>query len=677
MKIIPNVLFPLLISFLISTPVFSQISNLMPVPQSVKTLPGKFNVTKSFSVAVTGNPDKRLTPAIHRFLKRLSKKTTYTFDPDSVIKSTENTSFKISVDRPGLIRLGEDESYNLTVSPSSISLSAPTDLGALHGLETLFQLIERDGTGFFFRSVQITDLPRFPWRGLMLDVCRHFFKVETVKRQIDAMAMVKLNVLHLHLSEDQNFSIESKVFPKLHEMGSNGNYFTQDQIRDIISFASDRGIRVMPEFDIPGHTTSWMTGYPELASAPGPIKPEKRFGIFGSTMNPAKPETYTFLDQFFTEMCALFPDDYMHIGGDENNGEQWDANQEIQKFKIENNLKTNHDLQAYFNLKVLEILTRNGKKMMGWDEIFQSTLPQNIVIHSWRGRDYMEQAAKEGFQSVLSNGFYIDLFHSAAEHYLNDPVPSETKLSEDEKLRILGGEATQWAELVEEETLDMRIWPRTAAIAERLWSSGSVKDVDNMYKRLPEISLRLEEIGLTLLTNRDVMMRRLADSNNIEDLRIFLNAVEPQEGYKRHSIKPGYTTFSPFSRAVDIAVPDAPDVILAYLDVNEMIRTGNRNPSNKLFSIADNWINSGKKITNLAEKNLVLKEIVPVATQVSELGKIFKSLLNKYKSGKTLSKNDYQNIEAEVKQRTKPIAELEPAMGTVILTLAKNMTENK
>ncbi|MCA0445179.1 MAG: family 20 glycosylhydrolase [Bacteroidetes bacterium] len=669
MKSLPTIL----ISILISTSAFSQINKLMPVPVSVSVQTGKFSINSDFSVSVSGNPDKRLTPAIHRFLKRLSKKTTLTFDPDSVIKSNVSTTFILSVDRPGVVRLGEDESYSLTISPSSISISAPTDLGALHGLETLYQLIERDGSGFFFRSVQIKDQPRFPWRGLMLDVCRHFFKVETVKRQIDAMALVKLNVLHLHLSEDQGFSIESKTFPKLHELGSNGNYFTQDQVRDIISYAADRGIRVMPEFDIPGHTTSWMTGYPELASVPGVIKPEKRFGIFGSTMNPAKPETYTFLDQFFAEMCALFPDEYMHIGGDENNGEQWDANPEIQIFKATNNLATNHDLQAYFNLKVLDILTKNGKKMMGWDEIYQPTLPKNIVIHSWRGRDYMDQAAKAGFQSVLSNGFYIDLFHSAAENYQNDPIPPGTKLTDDEKNRILGGEATQWAELVDEETLDMRIWPRTAAIAERLWSPGSVADADEMYRRLPEICLRLEEIGLNLITNRDVMMRRLAGSNDISDLRVFLNAVEPQEGYKRHSIKPGYTTFSPFSRAVDIALPDAPDVILVNLALNDMIKTGNRNPTKKITVITDNWINSGNNIKNLSKNNPVLNEIIPVAVQVSELGKIFKSLLEKYKSGKTLTQKEYQKIEAEVKLRSKPIAELEPASGKVILILAKNM----
>jgi len=275
--------------------------------------------------------------------------------------------------------------------------------------------------------------------------------------------MVKMNVLHLHLSEDQGFRIESKVYPKLHQMGSNGEYFTQQQIREIIAYAADRGIRVVPEFDMPGHATSWFVGYPELASAPGPYVIEKKFGVFDPTIDPTKKSTYKFLKKFLGEMCDLFPDAYFHIGGDENNGKQWDTNEEIKSFMKKNDLKNNHELQNYFNGKVLAILQKKGKKMIGWDEILQPGLPKDALIQSWRGKEGLKSAASQGYQVILSNGFYIDLAEPAWKHYTNDPIPSELNLTEAEQKFILGGEATMWAELVTPETIDSRIWPRTAA----------------------------------------------------------------------------------------------------------------------------------------------------------------------------------------------------------------------
>jgi hexosaminidase len=304
--------------------------------------------------------------------------------------------------------------------------------------------------------------------------------MEVILRNIDAMAMVKLNVLHLHLSEDQGFRVESKAFPKLHSMGSNGDYFTQEQIKYIIQYASDRGIRVVPEFDMPGHATSWFVGYPELASAPGPYVVEKKFGEFDPTMDPIKKQTYKFLKKFLAEMCELFPDEYFHIGGDENNGKQWDANPQIQSFMHKEELRNNHELQNYFNRKVLSILQRNGKKMIGWDEILQPGLPSDAIIQSWRGADGLKDATSKGYQVILSNGYYIDLVQPAWKHYNNDPVPVGSGLTNAQQNLILGGEATMWAELVTPETIDSRIWPRTAAIAERLWSPAEVNNIPDM-----------------------------------------------------------------------------------------------------------------------------------------------------------------------------------------------------
>ncbi|HOZ23095.1 MAG TPA: family 20 glycosylhydrolase, partial [bacterium] len=397
---------------------------LMPVPEKMTLAEGQYRLDASFTLAIEGQADPRLYSGVTRMLRRLSGRTALFMPQDVITPQTraENPGLVITCQRPGKVALGEDESYELTVTPARIELHCVTDLGGLHGLETLLQLLQADEKGFFFPALSIQDKPRFPWRGLMIDVCRHWLPMEVVKRNLDGMAAVKMNVLHLHLSEDQGFRVESKLYPKLHQLGSDGFYYTQAEIKTIIAYAGERGIRVYPEFDMPGHTTAWFVGHPELASAPGPYTIERRWGVFDPTMDPTKESTYKFLDRFLGEMAALFPDPYLHIGGDENNGKQWNANPAIQAFMKKNNLKDNHALQAYFNSRLLRILTKHGKRMVGWDEILHPSMPKNIVIHSWRGPDSLVQAARRGYQGILSNGYYIDLIQPASYHYLIDPV---------------------------------------------------------------------------------------------------------------------------------------------------------------------------------------------------------------------------------------------------------------
>ncbi|SDC68814.1 beta-N-acetylhexosaminidase [Williamwhitmania taraxaci] len=637
--------------------------NLMPYPSEVKFGVGKFTVDKSLRISIQGQYNNRLTPNVGRFVQRLSKRTTITLDRDTIITGKPNATFTIAVNRSGIVKLGEDESYRLIIDSSRISLTAETELGAMHGLETILQLLDRNEKEFFLPAIEINDQPRFAWRGLMIDAGRHFIPVDIVKHNIDGMAMVKLNVLHWHLSEDQGFRIECKTFPKLHEMGSNGEYYTQQEVKEVIAYAAERGIRVMPEFDIPGHAAAWMVGYPKLSSGTDTNRIEKYFGGFRPTLNPTERYTYRFLKKFFKEMCALFPDDYMHIGGDENNGLQWNENPKIQAFMKKNGIKNNNELQVYFNAKVLDIITKNGKKMMGWDEIFQPNLPKNIVIHSWRGREYMEQAAKKGYQSVLSAGFYIDLFRPASYHYLNDPLPADTILTDAERRLILGGEATMWAELTNYETEDMRIWPRTAAIAERLWSPSGINDVDDMYRRLNIISIQLEETGLTHIKNREMMMRRLCNSYDVEPLRILLDAVEPREGYKRHGSKPRYNTESPLSRAVDIALPDAPDAIRFRLTLKDYLQIKSQNSYLTLTEMLNQWALCYGRVSNLAANNVALQELLPLASNLTQIANIAQPLLPMIQSGKTITAEEADAIKTQVKELAKPVGELEVAIG--------------
>ena len=655
--------------------------NLMPVPESVEWTDGTFEITKNFTMGITGDPDERIYSYATRVLRRLSGRTGLFFPQDvsTPETGTDTVSMVIRVKQPGEVKLGTDESYTLRVTPDSILLYAATDIGALRGMETFLQLLETDGKQYFFPAVRITDAPRFPWRGLLIDACRHWMPVSMVKRNLDGMAAAKMNVLHWHLTEDQGFRVESKVFPKLHQMGSDGKYYTQEQIRDIIDYANDRGIRVVPEFDIPGHTTSWFVGYPELATQPGPYSIERRWGIMDPVMDPTQDTTYKFLEKFLGEMAHLFPDEYMHIGGDENNGKHWNASEEIQQFMKENDVKDNHALQAYFNKRILNILTKNGKKMMGWDEIFQPDIPKNVVIHSWRGKEALIESAKRGYQTVLSNGYYIDLMKPASVHYLNDPAPADADLTPTERENILGGEATMWAELVTPENVDSRIWPRTAAIAERFWSPGNVDDVKDMYRRMNVMSRRLEDLGLQHIRNQEMMLRRLTRGEDITSLKIFINIVEPIKIYTRHRQGKTYTSHSPYTRTVDAALPDAQVarefrwLVDEYLDARDAVT------ALKIELWLKKWEMNHGTLINAIKKSPILQEIAPVSANVRQSAVIGLEALKNLETGNVKSKEWVAHHLASLERMEKPVAELEimiiPAVKKMVLA-AGSMNEN-
>lgn len=597
--------------------------NLMPYPRDVELAEGRFDLNKEFTISVSGNKSNRIFGGATRFLRRLDGRTGLFFvqaevKPDGQI---DTATFKIQVNRKGVVELNENESYTLQVKEDQITLEAETDIGALRGLETLLQLLSVDNDGYYFPLVKINDEPRFPWRGLLIDVCRHWIPEDVIMRNIDGMAAMKMNVLHLHLTEDQGFRIESKVYPKLHELGSDGKYFTQDQIKKIIRYADDRGIRVVPEFDMPGHATSWFVGYPELASAPGPYSVETDYGIQDPTMDPTKESTYQFLDGFLGEMADLFPDRFMHIGGDENNGNQWDSNEDIQNYMRTNHISDNHQLQAYFNERILRILDKYGKRMMGWDEIFQPGIPQDILIQSWRGKDALVESARMGYETILSNGYYIDLMQPASFHYMNDPVPADTDLSREESLNILGGEAAMWTELATRETIDSRIWPRTAAIAERLWSPGDVNDVDDMYRRLDVISVQLEELELQHESYYDMMLRRLAGGLNIESLKVLVDVIEPLEGYSRHDAI-DFKTYSPFTRLADAARPESRtgrqfrSLVDQYIESDDLVYV----PEIKDWLLL--WVENHRDFIELAESSPILEDAVTLSLDLSNVSKI-------------------------------------------------------
>ncbi len=609
--------------------------DLMPVPASVTFDNERLAVDESFKVAIRGHSDARLQAAIARFVKRLEGRTVLTLAPGLALDD-QMTTLIVHCQGSGkdIPAVDENESYSVDITSRQALLSAPTVVGAIRGLETVLQLLNADRRGYFLPGVKIQDQPRFPWRGLLIDVARHFEPIEVLRRNLDAMAALKMNVFHWHLTEDQGFRVESKKYPKLHQLGSDGNYYTQEQIKDVIAYARDRGIRVVPEFDIPGHSTSWLVGYPELGSAPGPYTIERRPGIFEPALDPTREEVYKFLEGFLGEMAALFPDAYLHIGGDENEGKQWDRNPAIQAYMKTKGIKDNHALQAYFNTRLLKILQKHGKKMIGWDEILQPELPKDVVIHSWRGTAALAEAARKGYDGILSNGYYIDLIQPASQHYVPDPLPADSTLTPQEAKHVLGGEATMWSEWVTHETIDSRIWPRTAAIAERLWSPQSVIDVNDMYRRLAVISLQLEELGLTHKKNQDMMLRRLLRSDDIGPLKTLVSIVEPVKEYRRYQQRP-QTMLSPLTGVVDATTPDSEaarkfawmvEAFLADAPRFQLYRA-------ELSQMMADWQTSGATLEPLVDRSPSLKEIKPLAANLTVLGETGLEALSYLKLG--------------------------------------------
>lgn len=664
--------------------------NLMPWPQSVVLNDGSFALNKNFKVNITGNPNPRIFGGVTRFLRRLDGRTGIFFEQGFITKLNEypTAQLQINCTKSGKIGLYEDESYHLDIKQNQITINATSDLGALHGLETLLQMLQNNNNSFYFPNSNISDFPRFTWRGLMIDASRHFQPVDVIKRNIDALAATKMNVFHWHLVDDQGWRIEMKKHPKLIELASDGLYYTQEEIKNIVKYADERGILIVPEIDVPGHGSAILTAYPEIGSkvitltggtsekniqgtAIATYGIERNAGIFSPTLDPSNPKTYQLLSEFFDEVCPLFPGSYFHIGGDENEGKDWDANPKIQEFKKKHNLATNHELQTYFTMQLVPMLKKHGKQLMGWEEILTKNMSKEAIIHSWRGPNEgviagqsLVDAVKKGYKTVLSNGYYIDLMYPVESHYLNDPMPKDASLTAEEKARILGGEATMWTELATPTTIDSRVWPRTAAIAERLWSAETVTDVANMRKRLEVMSFRLEELGLTHIRNKEVILRNISNNQNTSSLNEFSNVCEPLKGYTRNKNGTEYQMYSPFTLFADACTPDAEDALAFDSAVSQYLTNKSAENKTKLAAFFNKWIAVNKGLNELSANAPLVQPILPLSKKLNDVSE---QLLLVLENKSTLKTDD---LKALIEQcNTKDHADVELAVYKSLLKL--------
>ncbi len=381
---------------------------------------------------------------------------------------------------------------------------------------------------------------------------------------------------------------------------------------------------------MPGHSTAWFVGHPELASGPGPYAIERRWGVFDPAMDLTSEKTYKFLDELVGEMTKLFPDHYFHIGGDEVNGKQWDGNPKIQEYKKTHGLKGNEALQAYFSQRVQKIVTKHGKAVVGWDEVFIPGVPKDIVIQSWRGQASLAQAASQGYHGILSNGYYLDLGWSTARHYAVDPSSgAAASLTPEQQQLILGGESCMWSEYVNPENIDSRIWPRNAAIAERLWSPQNVTDVASMYARMNAIGTELEWIGLTHRAYYPQMLRRIAgpgaSPEELASLRRLADVVEPVKDYTREATAPAEpTSATPLNRVVD-AVPLESDAARRFGDlVDKFVASSCRDAdaAARLRAQFAAWRDNDAKLQPLIGRSFLVKEIAASSQDLSALGAI-------------------------------------------------------
>ena len=522
----------------------------MPLPKQIGVGEGELQIDPGFKVVLEGYKESRLNAACARFYDVLARKTGITVWnnasglPRLRVVTTGPSKPVQSVD--------EDEAYRLEVTHREAVLTAANPLGVLHGLQTFLQLVVNTKHGFVVPAVSITDEPRFRWRGLMIDTSRHFIPVPVIERALDGLEAVKMNVFHWHLSDDQGFRAESRLFPLLQEKGSDGLYYTQEQMAEVVRYAWLRGIRVVPELDMPGHVTAWLPGYPELGSGPGPYSIERKWGIFNPALDPTRESTYTFVDRLIGELTAIFPDAYFHIGGDECNGKEWNANPQIRQFMQSHNLSDTAALQAYFSLRVQQLVMAHGKIPAGWDEILQPSTDKRVLIQSWHGEKALLQAVGQGNDVILSKGYYLNMNSPAGEHYLVDPLGGNAaSLKDEQKKHVLGGEAAVWTEYISSETIDTRIWPRNAAIAERLWSPAqATQDVEAMYRRLNGISIYLQYVGTQHQTQFSLMLERIVGGDNIEPLETLAGALKPVMAYERP--KGGaYNAFDPLNHLAD------------------------------------------------------------------------------------------------------------------------------
>jgi len=518
---------------------YSQV-NIIPKPISIVEKESVFVVGNNIIINVIAD-DPALVDMVKPLLFTLSEK-----KADGVFKTKFNSKSKLNnivfqIDSK-LTNLG-DEGYQLSVTPKNIHISANNKAGLFYALQSLLQLIPIDtktSKDIKIPCVEITDIPKFPWRGMLLDCGRHFMDKAFVKRYIDLLAYYKMNRLHWHLTEDQGWRIEIKKYPKLTEIGAwrteadgsrYGGFYTQDDIREIVSYAAEKFVTIIPEIEMPGHSVAAIAAYPYLSCTGKQIDVETQWGVFKDIYCAGNDSTFMFIKDVLTEVMALFPSKYIHIGGDEAPKFRWEHCKKCQNRIKTENLNGEHGLQSWFIGQIDAFLQQNNRKLIGWDEILEGGLSKGASVQSWRGMEGAIEAARSGHDAIVSptSHAYFDYDISSInleKVYSFDPVPKE--LNTAEQTHILGGECNLWSEHAPQEKVDGRMFPRMLAMSEVLWTYPKERDFTAFRKRVQQQYPVLNAMGVTYGFERDPLV--LNTKTNIEKKEISISMEKGQEG---------------------------------------------------------------------------------------------------------------------------------------------------
>ncbi len=497
------------------------IISIVPQPVTVELSDGYYTFSPVVTISARSEAEKNIAGFLVDFFNL------YQIQTEIIQDTIADIAFRSFVAEEYL-----PEGYNhIKIDEEGVDIFSTSVSGLFYGAQSLIQLINQNEQ-VRVPLLRITDFPRFEWRGLHLDVCRHFYPVEFVKRYIDLMARYKFNTFHWHLTEDQGWRIEIKKYPKLQEVAAyrketlighysnqphqfdgerHGGYYTQEEIREVVAYAAERFVTIVPEIEMPGHSLAALSAYPHLGCTGGPYEAATKWGVFDDVYCAGKESTFTFLQDVLDEVLELFPSEYIHVGGDECPKTRWKECAHCQQRIKTEKLADEHELQSYFIQRIEKYLNKKGRKLIGWDEILEGGLAPNATVMSWRGEDGGIAAAKAGHDVVMTPGFalYFDHYQGNPETepvaiggntplkkvYDYDPAPES--LTEEERGFILGAQANVWTEYIKTpQHVEYMTYPRALALAEVVWSTRYSRNWENFVERLPAQFKLLEKFNV-------------------------------------------------------------------------------------------------------------------------------------------------------------------------------------